>query len=359
MLSQLLKKQAPLMIGIDIGSHCVKAVLLSKTSSSYRVEAVAIEPIPKGAVNERAIQDIEAIGNAITKMKRRIPKLTQYAAVAVSGQTVITKVIFMDVSLTDAELESQIAIEADSLIPYPLDEVSLDFEKIGVNEADPSKMNVLLSAARTESVQARVGALEEAGFKAKVVDVENYALSRAMDVIYPELPNDAFDKIVAMIDIGAVLTLISVIQSGKTIYTRDQVFGGEQYTNSIVAYYNKTYDEAELAKTTGDLPPNYTFEVLAPFQTSLLQQIRRAVQMFMTTSGKDHIDYIVLTGGAALVDGLDKLLIDELGIHTIVADPFADMEIAPKVDRHVLQKHKAQFALATGLALRSFSSCHI
>ena len=70
MLSQLLKKQAPLMIGIDIGSHCVKAVLLSKTSSSYRVEAVAIEPIPKGAVNERAIQDIEAIGNAITKINR-------------------------------------------------------------------------------------------------------------------------------------------------------------------------------------------------------------------------------------------------------------------------------------------------
>ncbi len=359
MLSQLLKKQSPLMIGIDIGSHCVKAVLLSQTSAGYRVEAVAIEPIPKGAINERAVQDIEAIGNAISKIKRRIPRMTQFAAVAVSGQTVITKVIFMDVSLTDAELESQIAIEADSLIPYPLDEVSLDFEKIGVNEADPSKMNVLLSAARTESVQARVGALEEAGFKAKVVDVENYALSRSLDVLYSTLPADAYDKIVAIIDIGAVLTLTSVVQSGKTIYTRDQVFGGDQYTNSIVAYYNKTYDEAELAKTTGDLPPNHTFEVLAPFQTSLLQQVRRSLQMFMTTSGKDHIDYIILTGGTALVDGLDKLLIDELGIHTVVADPFCDMEIAPKVDRHVMQKHKAQFALATGLALRSFSSCHI
>ncbi|TMP41253.1 pilus assembly protein PilM [Pseudoalteromonas citrea] len=359
MLSKLFKKQAPMMFGIDIGSHCAKAVLLSQSNAGYRVEAVAIEPIPKGAISERAIQDIEAIGRVISKLKKRLPKHTQYAAVAVSGQSVITKVIFMDVSLTDAELESQIAIEADSLIPYPLDEVSLDFEKISVNEADPSRVNVLLSAARTESVQARVGALEEAGYKAKVVDVESYALGRSLDVLYGQLPSDAFDKVVAVIDIGAVITLVSVIQSGKAIYTRDQVFGGEQYTNSIVAYYNKSFDEAEIAKTTGDLPPNYTFEVLAPFQTALLQQVRRAVQMFMTTSGKDHVDYVVLTGGTALVEGLDRLLVDELGIHTIVADPFVDMEVSPKVDRNVLQRHKPQFAIATGLALRSFTSCHI
>ena len=110
----------------------------------------------------------------------------------------------MDVSLSDAELESQIEIEADSLIPYPLDEVSLDFEKLSTNEADPSKMNVLLSAARTESVEARVGALEAANLTAKVVDVESYALSRAMDVYYQQLPSDAFNKCVAVVDIGAV-----------------------------------------------------------------------------------------------------------------------------------------------------------
>ncbi|MCO7189863.1 pilus assembly protein PilM [Pseudoalteromonas rubra] len=359
MLRQFLKKQAPMMVGVDIGSHCVKAVLLAESSAGYRVEAVAIEPLPKGAMKERAIQDIEAVGKVISKIRKRLPKTTHFAAVAVSGQTVITKMIFMDVSLSDAELESQIAIEADSLIPYPLDEVSLDFEKLTVNEADPSKVNVLLSAARTESVQARVSALEEAGLKAKVVDVESYALARSVDVLYGQLPSDAYDKVVGIIDIGAVVTLVSVVQSGKTLYTRDQVFGGEQYTNSIVAYYNKSFDQAELAKTTGDLPPNYTFEVLAPFQTSLLQQVRRALQMFMTTSGQEQVDYIVLTGGTAQVEGLDRLLVDELGVHAIVADPFANMEIAPKVDRGVLSNHRAQFAIATGLALRSFSSCHI
>lgn len=334
-------------------------MLLQETDAGLRLEALAIEPMPKGAMSERSIQDIEAIGNVIAKLKRKIPKSVQTAAVAVSGQTVITKVIFMDVSLTDAELESQIAIEADSLIPYPLDEVNIDFEKLAINEADPSKVNVLLSAARTESVQARVGALETANLKAAVVDVESYALSRAMDVYYQQLPSDAFNKCVAVVDIGAVLMLVSVVQEGETIYTRDQVFGGDQYTNSIVAYYNKSFDEAEIGKTTGDLPPNYTFEVLAPFQTSLLQQVRRAVQMFLTTSGKDQVDYIVLTGGTAMIEGLDRLLIEELGIHTVVAEPFANIEISPKVDRNMLQRHRTQFAIATGLALRSFSPCHI
>ncbi|KPM75793.1 MULTISPECIES: pilus assembly protein PilM [Pseudoalteromonas] len=359
MLSQLFKKPSSMMVGIDIGSHCIKAVLLQETDAGLRLEALAIEPMPKGAMSERSIQDIEAIGNVIAKLKRKIPKSVQTAAVAVSGQTVITKVIFMDVSLTDAELESQIAIEADSLIPYPLDEVNIDFEKLAINEADPSKVNVLLSAARTESVQARVGALETANLKAAVVDVETYALSRAMDVYYQQLPSDAYNKCVAVVDIGAVLMLVSVVQEGETIYTRDQVFGGDQYTNSIVAYYNKSFDEAEIGKTTGDLPPNYTFEVLAPFQTSLLQQVRRAVQMFLTTSGKDQVDYIVLTGGTAMIEGLDRLLIEELGIHTVVAEPFANIEISPKIDRNMLQRHRTQFAIATGLALRSFSSCHI
>ena len=334
-------------------------MLLREIESGFRLEALAIEPMPKGAMSERTIQDIEAIGNVITKLKRKLPKSLKNAAVAVSGQTVITKVIFMDVSLSDAELESQIEIEADSLIPYPLDEVSLDFEKLSTNEADPSKMNVLLSAARTESVEARVGALEEANLDTKIVDVESYALSRAMDVYYQQLPSDAFNKCVAVVDIGAVLMLVSVVQAGETIYTRDQVFGGDQYTNSIVNYYNKGFDEAEIGKTSGDLPPNYTFEVLAPFQTALLQQVRRAVQMFLTTSGKEQIDYIVLTGGTSMIKGLDRLLIEELGIHSVVAEPFANMEISPKVDRNVMQRHRTQFAIATGLALRSFSSCHI
>ena len=359
MLSSLWKKKVSLIVGIDIGSHSVKAVLLSQGNDGYILEALLEENMPRGAVIDREIQDIEAVGNVISKIRKKITSSVTHAAAAVSGQTVITKIIYMDVTLTEQELASQIEIEADSLIPYPLDEVSMDFESLEVNESDPSKINVLLSAARTESIEARVSALETGGFQAKVIDVESYAISRPYDLVLSQLPDDASDKVVAIVDIGSVMTLFSVTESGHHIYSRDQIFGGEQYTRSIVSYYNKTFEEAEIAKLGNDLPPNYTFEVLAPFHTVLVQQIRRAIQMFLTSSGKDKVDYLVISGGTSLVEGIESLLSEELGIYTVKANPFDGMQKSSQIDLEKLERVAPKFMVATGLALRSFSSWHI
>ncbi len=358
MLDNLWKKKATMMVGIDIGSHAVKAVLLSQGSEGYIIEDYAIESMTRGAVVDREIQDIEAVGNVITKIRQNISMKAKEAAAAVSGQTVITKIIYMDVALSEDELASQIEIEADSLIPYPLDEVSLDFESLDVNESDPSKVNVLLSAARTESIEARVAALESGNFHAKVIDVESYAVSRSHDLCLSQLPEDALNKTVAIVDIGATMTLFSVTKAGKHLYSRDQIFGGEQYTRSIVSYYNKSFEDAEEAKITHDLPPNYTFEVLAPFHTVLMQQIRRAIQMFLTSSGEAKVDYLLVSGGTASIEGIEKLLSDELGIHTVIANPFNNMEIAKTINADELAKIAPQFMVATGLALRSFTPWH-
>lgn len=359
MLSSLWKKKTDLIVGIDIGSHAVKAVLLSRSSERYVLESYAIEPMPRGVVVDREIQDIDSIGKVIGKIRKKITKSVKHAAIAVSGQTVINKVIYMDATLTEQELASQIEIEADSLIPYPLDEVSLDFEALDINESDPSKINVLLSAARTESVEARASALENGGFQAKVVDVESYALSRAHELCVANLPEGAADKVIALVDIGATMTLFSVSMGGDHIYSRDQLFGSEQYTRSIASFYNKTHEEAELAKTTNDLPSNAQLEVLAPFYTILVQQIRRAIQMFLTTSGQEKIDYIVLSGGTALQEGITKVLSEELDIPTVIANPFVDVDLAEGIDAEKLEQIAPQLQVAVGLALRSFSSWHI
>ncbi len=359
MLNQLWKKKTSMMVGIDIGSHSAKAVLLSQGSNGYILEDYAIEPMARGAVIDREIQDIEAVGNVIAKIRKKITMKAKNAVAAVSGQTVITKVIYMDVSLSEGELANQIEIEADSLIPYPLDEVSLDFESLDVNESDPTKVNVLLSAARTESIEARVAALELGDFHAQVIDVESYAISRTHDLCLSLLPDDAADKTVAIVDIGAAMTLFSVTHAGKHIYSRDQMFGGEQYTRSIVSYYNKSFEDAEKAKITNDLPPNYTFEVLAPFHTILMQQIRRAMQMFLTSSGVDKVDYLLVSGGTASIEGLEGLLSEELGVRTIIVNPFSTMDIDKNINKDELAKVAPQLMVATGLALRSFTPWHI
>ena len=177
--------------------------------------------------------------------------------------------------------------------------------------------------------------------------------------ILNQLPDHASDQIIATIDLGATMMLFSVNQSGKHIYSRDQLFGGEQYTRSIVSYYNKPFEQAESAKIAGTLPPNYTFEVLAPFHTILIQQIRRAIQLFLTSSGKSKVDHLVISGGSALVEGIEELLVEELGIHTIIANPFKDMEISSQINQEELAKTAPRFMVAAGLALRSFVPWHI
>ncbi|MCL1059641.1 pilus assembly protein PilM [Shewanella gelidimarina] len=355
MLSNIWKRQAPQMVGIDVGSHEVKAILLSKTADGYKILSHAAIPLKKGAVNDHEIRDREAVVEALKLVKRVLPKTTKFAAVAVSGSAVMTKVIYMDASLSEEEMEAQIEIEADNLIPYSLDEVNIDFETLSANKTDPTKVDVLLSACRSENIDTRTDALDEVNLEVKVVDVEGYALGRSFEMIAGQLPEDAKSKVIALVDIGASITTFSVVENGETTFVREQAFGGEQFTQSILSFYGMTYEQAEKAKLAGELPRNYMFEVLSPFQTQLLQQIKRTLQIYCTSSGKDKVDHIVLCGGTAKLEGMTNLMINELGVNTIVGDPFKGCLHADDAVRQQLQPDIGKYMLACGLALRSYA----
>ncbi|MEC4728476.1 pilus assembly protein PilM [Shewanella sp. D64] len=355
MLSNLWKPQAPQMVGIDIGSHEIKAILLSKTADGYKIISHAAVPLKKGAVNDHEIRDVDAVVESLKQVRRTLPKSIRLAAVAVSGSAVMTKVIYMDAALNEEEMEAQIEIEADNLIPYSLDEVSIDFETLSVNSSDPTKVDVLLSACRTENIDVRVDALDDVNLETKVVDVEGYALGRSYEIVSAQLPEGAESKIVALVDIGANITTFAVVENGETSFVREQAFGGEQFTQSILSFYGMSHEQAEKAKLEGDLPRNYMFEVLSPFQTQLLQQIKRTLQIYCTSSGKDKVDHIILCGGTSKLEGMANLLTNELGVHTIIADPFQGCLHADESIKNKLQPDISKYMVACGLALRSYS----
>ncbi|ABV38874.1 type IV pilus assembly protein PilM [Shewanella sediminis HAW-EB3] len=355
MLSKLWKRQAPQMVGIDIGSHEIKAILLSQTADGYKIVSHAAVPVKKGAVNDHEIRDVDAVVESLKQVKRILPKSAKFASVAVSGSAVMTKVIYMDASLSEEEMESQIEIEADNLIPYSLDEVSIDFETLNVNSTDPTKVDVLLSACRTENIDARVDALDDINLESKVVDIEGYALGRAYEIVAAQLPEGVESKVVALVDIGANITTFAVVEDGETSFVREQAFGGEQFTQSILSFYGMSHEQAEKAKLEGDLPRNYMFEVLSPFQTQLLQQIKRTLQIYCTSSGKDKVDHIILCGGTSKLEGMANLLTNELGVHTIIADPFQGCLHADDEVKSRLQPDIGKYMVACGLALRSYS----
>ena len=346
------KSQAPL-VGVDISSTAVKLLQLSRSGDRYKVEHYAVEPLPPNAVVEKAIVEVEAVGEAIRRAMSRSGSKAKHAAAAVAGSSVIIKLIPMPAELDDDEMESQVELEAVNYIPYPIEEVNLDFEVLGPMPGNPEMVQVMLAASRSESVEMRASALELGGLSAKVMDVEAFAIENAFALLAGTL-NVPHDGIVALVDIGATMTTLSILRNGRSLYTREQVFGGKQLTDEVMRRYGLSYEEAGLAKRQGGLPESYEIEVLEPFKEALVQQISRLLQFFYAGSEFNRVDQVVVAGGCASISGIPEMVEEQLGVQTVVANPLARMTLGSRVQAHALAQDAPALMIACGLALRSF-----
>ena len=349
------KKKTTPVLGIDITATAIKLTELSKSGNKYRIESYSVEPLPANSVVEKNIADADAVGEAIGRAVKKSGSRIKGGAAAVSGSAVITKIIAMPAELSEEDMESQIQLEADQYIPFPLEEVSMDFEVLGPIEGSEGQVNVLLAASRSENVDLRIAALEVGGLDAKVVDVEAFALENTVAM----MANDLFgsggaSQIIAIADVGSAVTTFSVLENLKIVYSREQAFGGAQLTEDIQRRYGLSYEEAGLAKKQGGLPDNYEAEVLTPFKESMIQQISRAQQFFFSSSQIAQIDHLILAGGCASIAGIADLVEEATGIKTTIANPFANMSLASKVPAQALSNDAPSLMVSCGLALRSF-----
>lgn len=349
-----LRRQKPALLGIDISSSAVKLLELSRGGNRYRVESLAVSPLGEGAVVDKTLANVELIGQAIQSVLKLSGTRLKHVALAVPTSAVITKTISLPASLTDEELEFQVELEADRYVPYPLDEVRLDFEVLGPNEKNRESMNVLLVASRRENVEDRVAAVEFAGLQAAVVDVESYAIENAFNLLLDQGEESDANHTVAIADVGATMMTLNVIQGGRCIYNREQGFGGKELTAAIQRKYGLSFAEAGLAKKLGSLPDGYVAEVLDPFRQAMAQQINIALQFFQSSSVHRDIDQLILAGGCASIRGIREFAEPILGIPTAIADPFAGMTVSPRVRAATVRSEAPAMMVACGLALRSF-----
>ena len=202
------------MIGVDIGTSSVKVLQLGRAGSSYRVEHVAVEPLPEGAYAEHSINKIDEVGEALKNAVKRSGSKAKHCALAVSGSAVITKIIHLPGDLAEDEIEGQIEVEAGQYIPYPRDEVSLDFEVLGKSGRNADLVEIILAASKTEYVDARQAVAEMAGLTARIVDVEAFAIANAFELVRKR---DGIDDNtgVAVRDIGDVRSSLNVLRGGR------------------------------------------------------------------------------------------------------------------------------------------------
>ncbi len=344
------------LFGLDISSSSVKAVEISQIDGEYCVESYGIELLPAQSVVDRNIKDGSKVAQAIRQLLKRLDIHRKFCVIGVAGSSVITRVIQMSASLDEQGIIDEIYTEAERYVPYPLEEVYYDYEVLGVYEKNPTEfVDVLLAAARMETVDLKRGAVTQAGLKATIVDIEALAIERAFALAVNHLPKNELTHHIALIDIGGTNTEIYVFKNLRTIYNRSQAFGGKHLSDEIQRRYGLSEEEAIAAQKYGGLPEDYTTEVLEPFKETVVQQINRALQVYFSSMDEAQINFVALAGGVGMLPGLDALVQSKLGVKTFIANPFLEMQVSKKVDKNMLLEDGPTLMMACGLALRNFS----
>ncbi|WP_133127111.1 type IV pilus assembly protein PilM [Legionella nagasakiensis] len=341
------------ILGIDISATSVKILEISVSGDRYCIEGYGCMMLPETAMEGSVIKDVDAVADCIRRLLSSEHLTCKQAALAVPDSSTISKVIQINEGLKEEEMEEVVVMEADKLIPYPIDEINLDFDVLGPSSKNTAMVDVLIVASRAENVSNRVEAVTRAGLEAKIVDIESYVVERAAQLLVSDLPAEGTNKIIAIIDIGAAYTHFFVLHGLKIIFAREEEFGGQQLIETIMQRYGMKAEEAEIAMEQGTLPEDYEREVLQPFQELILLQAKRGLQFFFSTSDHTYVDYILLAGGVAKQPGIAQLLQEHVNIPTGIANPLKHMDVANNINQERVISDSPRLLIACGLALRA------
>lgn len=327
------------IIGLDISSSAVKLLELSHCDGKLQVESYGVSALPHLAVVRQKIQEPEQVGDAIRQIIERINPASRQAVAAVSGAAVITRTLVMDANLPPAELEAQVLVDAESLMPLPSYELALDFSPLGPSACGQHKQDVLLVACRQETVDLLQATLENGGLAASAIEVENYALERALAWLIPALKPSAPASLIGVVDIGANAINLSMLRDRQLIYSR----------RHCCAAATPAKDNTSQLGLSG------------PLHQARLQQISRALQRFDSSGAYSRPDLILLTGWCCMpetgsskrsISDLAEAIQAHLAIPTQVANPFRFISLSNRINPQALYNDAPALLLAFGLAIR-------
>lgn len=344
-------------LGVDISSDAVRAVELLPQGQGYQVAKVAAVPLSKGVINDDEITDIEKLGKALQQLRKKSGTTVKQVVTAVGGNLAISKQVLMSSELDDEAIAEKIETDAEGLIPFPLAEVRYDFESLGEHPTLTGQQRVLVTATRTISVDTRVQALEQGGFKTTVMDVDNQAILRACEHLLPHSHPEisASEDPLLVLDIGASAVQILVLGDGEVLFTRPQS-GGLNNLLGVLDEGGALEHPQLLAKLRANELEDFSDLVLQDFIASLVSQINRGIQIFQSNSNSKSFSAVALMNIGANLPFIQEAVRTQIEAPMLVLDPFAHYPVPEKYDQF---KHQGpQFVEAFGLALRSFVPWH-
>ena len=347
-----LRLRSKSILGLDIGSSCVKAVEVSPRGDGFELLHLGVAPLPHDAIVEGAFLNASAIADAIREAIDKSGSKAKHAAAAVAGHSVIVKKITVP-AMTAAELEESIRWEAEQYIPFDVNEVNLDFEILQAGDAE-RPMEVLLVAAKRDMIDDYVNLIGDAGLSPAVIDVAGFAVENAFEVNL----GARGDEVVALVNIGAQTSTINVVAGGVPSFTRDVATGGNQYTAEIQRALSVGFDEAERIKIgergpeSQDVVPQEVEQAMRAVTNNLVGEIARSLDFFGATAADKRIQRIVLAGGSSRVAGLEVAFRERTGLEVELLNPLAKMHPSSRFDAELLDQVGPSLGVGIGLALR-------
>jgi type IV pilus assembly protein PilM len=338
-------------VGLDIGASSVKAVQLKRGRGVHELVRLGIAPLHPETIVDGVIMDSGTVISAIQQIFAENQIKTKDVAVAVSGHSVIVKKIRVT-KMKREELEEAIPFEAEQYVPYAIEDVNLDFQVLENADPNANELDVLLVAVKKDIVNDYLSIISTAGLNAVVVDVDAFALENAFELAY----ETDRDQVVGLVNLGAAVMNINILQGGFSEFTRDSPIGGTRYTESIQKMLGLSYEQAETLKLGGEVDGR-TLRDAQPaidmVNAEAAGEIRRSFDFFRSSSHSDTIHRVFLSGGCARLPGLVEYLSENLEIPFEVANPLRTIKADPKkIDPAYLETIAPQLAVSVGLALR-------
>ncbi|MBT8333763.1 MAG: pilus assembly protein PilM [Deltaproteobacteria bacterium] len=340
------------LLGLDIGTSAVKIVELEESRGGYQLKNFGMTFLPKETIVNGVFKNAAALVNAITSLTENLKTKTKYVSTSVSGHPVIIKKINIP-TMTEEELTESIQWEAEQYIPFDLEEVNIDFQILGVNEATPDQMDVLLVAAKKSLINEYEDAIAEAALEPVIVDIDSFALENAYEINYP----DEETPVVALIDMGASVININVLKQRKSTFTRDVFMGGNKLSEEIQKQLAVSEEEAEMLKIGGELE-NIDYDqldsIIQDVSLALAVEIQRSLDLHAASTTDEEVQKIYLSGGTARMPGIKDLIADRVGVPVEILDPFREISYNESTfDPEYIAEIGPVAGVGIGLALRT------
>ncbi len=337
-------------VGLDVGSNSVKLVKLEHGRDGYTVSAIGIRELPPEAIVGDEIRDREAvIFNIQSLIDQTDPKIKE-VVVSVSGHSVITDRFTID-KKTGPEAEQAILFETEQRAPFDVDDVSLDYHIIKTDD-DINKMDVLLVAARKEYLRTYLDLIEDCGLQPVVVDDDAFAVLNAYEANYDIDPT----KVTALVNIGYDVTNITYLSEGLFAATRDVSAGTREIFEAVKKEF-RLNPELTAKALKGEMSDSIDQDMFKATVMSaadeLMSGIELAFSYFRSQTKIENIDWIVLSGGGALIPYLPEFLQSKINIPLELANPLRNLDYDPELFQFVQpEKIAPLLTVSVGLAMR-------